>query len=503
MKKPEKAAKPQAQESVKKEDQGAVKQKKTPSLLRGFRDVLPDEQKYWEFLREKATQLRRDYGFGRIDLPILEPTDLFVRAVGKQTDIVEKEMFSFVDMGEDRVTLRPEATASIARAYIAHGMVNRPQPVKLFYEGPMFRYDRPQSGRFRQFNQIGFEILGTDDPVADAQLMSIAHYFFKSIGLDVIMQVNSIGTAQTRQEYTVDLVAHYRSRRSEICEDCKRRLQRNPLRVLDCKNETCQAVKADAPQIVDWLDDESKEHFMKVLEFLDEAGVTYTLNPHLVRGLDYYTRTVFEIVLAVESVSDSQSAPLETQGAPSVAQSAPMATQSALGGGGRYDKLVEILGGRDTPACGFAIGLERVVNALKEKNIQVPSESEPKVFFAQLGDAARRKGFMLYEELRRAGIPVAESFGKAALKGQMENANKLAVAYTLILGQKEVMDGTIIVRDMDSGSQELVDVKKIIPFLQKKLAETSALGITIKSNQKDESEPADPDPALTERLDDV
>lgn len=434
-------------------DPAPVKKTKIPQLLRGFRDVMPEEQPYWDLVRGTIERLARSYSFDRIELPILEPVELFVRSVGKQTDIVEKEMFSFVDPSGSSVVMRPEATASTARAYIEHGMVDRPQPVKLFYMGPMFRHDRPQANRYRQFVQFGLESFGSEEPIVDAQLITAANSFFKEIGLPVTMHVNSIGTPESRAAYKVELVAHYRRHRNEICEDCKRRLVKNPMRVLDCKEPGCQPVKAEAPQILDYLDDASKEHFMKVLEYLDEVEIKYVLSPHLVRGLDYYTRTVFEIYPA-DPIGDA-------------------GAQSALGGGGRYDGLVELLGGRPTPACGLAVGVERVVNAMKERNL-VPAATPPAVFLAPLGDAARRKGLSLFEQLRAAGVTAVEAFGKASLKGQLELADKHKVRYTLILGQKEVLDGTIIIRDMDSGAQETVDGAKVVGLIQKKLSGTNS-----------------------------
>lgn len=425
-----------------------VKKVKTPQLLRGFHDVLPEDQIYWDALARKIDDLAFSYSFDRIELPILESAELFVRSVGKQTDIVEKEMFQFQDQSGVNVVLRPEATASAARAYIEHGMVERPQPVKLFYQGPMFRYDRPQAGRYRQFHQFGFEAFGSDEAIIDAQLILIAERFFRELGLPVTMQVNSIGTTETRAEYKVELVTYYRQHRQAICEDCKRRLARNPLRVLDCKVEGCMAVRVNAPQIIDWLDEASKEHFMRVLEYLDEVEVRYVLTPHLVRGLDYYSRTVFEII---------------PEGAD--------ASQSALGGGGRYDGLVELLGGRATPACGFAVGIERTVAALKERQIKPQARLHRDIFLAQLGDVARRKGLALFEAFRAEGIPVAEAFGKSALKAQLELSDKYQAKYTLILGQKEVLEGTIIIRDMESGVQETVDMNKVVGIIKKKLKE--------------------------------
>lgn len=421
---------------------------KVPQLLRGMKDVLPSEEKYWDFIFDTIRGLGKSFGYGRIETPVLEETSLFVRSVGRDTDIVEKEMYSFQDPGGENVSLRPEATASIARAYISHGMLNLPQPVKLWYWGPMFRHDRPQSGRYRQFHQFGFEALGEESPTVDAQLIVILSDFFKEVGLPITVQVNSLGTPESRQAFKTELVSYYRSRRGQLCDNCKKRLNKNPLRLLDCKEDGCQSIRNEAPQIIDWLDDDSKNHFMKVLEALDEAEVPYVLNPFLVRGLDYYTRTVFEIW----PEGDEEEA-----------------RQNALGGGGRYDLLIEMLGGRPTPACGFAIGIERVVSRLKSEEVAVPEPAAPEIFFAQLGEQARIKALALFEEFRKAGVPLAEAFSKESLKAQLEIANKLGVKFALILGQKEVLDGTILIRDMEAGIQEIVDQKKIVREVQKKL----------------------------------
>lgn len=429
--------------------------KKTPSVLRGFKDILPAEQNYWNLLRNKAREIATDYGFERIDLPYLEETNLFTRSVGKETDIVDKEMFSFIDRGGENISLRPEATAQVARAYINHGMFNLPQPVKLWYLGPMFRYDRPQSGRYRQFNQLGFEVMGDLHPVLDAQIIIACYSFLKEIGLPISVQINSIGCNTCRKEYKVQLVNYYKSQKNDLCEDCKDRLTKNPMRLLDCKEEKCSAIKDDAPQIVDFLCDDCKNHFVKVLEFLDELEIPYNLNAHLVRGLDYYTKTVFEIWPIVESQEKTNE---ENKKA-----------QNALGGGGRYDNLVEILGGRSTPAVGASLGLERIILKIKELNLAVPEAAKRDVFVAQLGEAAKRKAMKLYETLRGEGLKVAECFAKDGLKNQLEVANKLGVRYALILGQKELSEGTILLRDMDAGAQETINYNKVIKEVKKRL----------------------------------
>jgi histidyl-tRNA synthetase len=426
----------------------------TPQLLRGFKDILPAEQHFWQYVKKAAEKFSTNYGFAQIDTPILEDVSLFVRSIGKQTDIVEKEMFNFIDQGEGNLVLRPEATASVARAYLNHGMINQPQPVKLYYWGPMFRRERPQSGRQRQFTQFGFECLGDDNPVVDAQLISLVNNFYQEIGLDQIsIQLNSIGCPNCRKIYINELVSYFKSKRKLLCEDCKRRLVKNPLRLLDCKNQSCQFVKSQAPQIIDYLDEDCKNHFMKVVGYLDELNVSYKLNPYLVRGLDYYTKTVFEIW------------PTEKE----------EGSQSVLAGGGRYDGLIEMLGGRVTPAIGVGIGVERTILQLKQKEVRVPELKAAEVFLAQIGDQAKVKALLLFDQLCRENIKVEESFTKDSLKAQLEVANKFKVKYALILGQKEVMDGTILIRDMESGVQEIIDFNKTVPEIKKKLANNKAI----------------------------
>lgn len=451
---------------VDEEEEGKKSSKGAPELLRGFRDILPEEQGRWNLIRDTVRSLAEAYSFDRIDLPILERSDLFQRTIGKGTDIVEKEMYAFTDPSNRSVALRPEATASAARAYIEHGMLDRPQPVKMWYEGPMFRHDRPQAGRYRQFYQAGFEVFGGDESIIDAQLILIGRKIFETLGLNVQVHINTIGTPECRQAYLAELVAYFRPHRSKLPEDDKRRLQKNPLRILDSKEEYTMTLLPEAPQILDWLDDKSKEHFMKVLEFLDEVDIPYVLNPHLVRGLDYYTHTVFEFIPEGEEGEKSQ---------------------SALGGGGRYDGLVGLLGGRPTPACGFALGIDRIARALSEQGIQPAQFKQADVFFAQLGDGARRVGLRLFEEFRKAGIPVAEAAGKNALKAQLEVANKLGVSLTLILGQKEVLDGTIILRDMESGAQETLDVSKIVSIVERKLQRQSGVHPAMHSPVSEQS----------------
>ena len=439
--------------------ESSEKKLKTYSLLRGMHDVLPREEKYWKNFYHTAENLAEHFQFSRIETPLLEEANLFIRSIGKGTDVVDKEMYIFEDRDGNKVALRPEMTASAARAYIMHGMWNQSQPVKLWYWGPMFRYDRPQAGRFRQFNQVGFETLGDADPVVDAELILLAHNFYKDLGLPVDIHINSIGTLEERQKYKTSLIEYYRAKRSYLCDDCKQRLSKNPLRLLDCKQERCQPIKEDAPQIIDWLEDESKNHFMKVLEYLDELGVPYVMRGTLVRGLDYYTRTVFEVYPQITGEGGSS---MSVGG-----------QQSALGGGGRYDLLVEEMGGRPTPAAGFSLGIERSVSALKQyfdANQIKPPVKKFDAFMAQLGDQAKRRSLKIINDLRLSGLKIDYNFSKNSLKSQLEAANSLQVPYAIILGQKEVQDGTIIIRDMESGVQEIIDQKKTENMLKKKLA---------------------------------
>jgi len=389
---------------------------------------------------------------------VLESLEMYERSTGKSSDIVTKEMYAFIDKSGDKVTLRPEATPGLVRAYIEHGMFNLPQPVKMYWFGPVFRHDKPQSGRLRQFSQFNIEMFGEDSPVADAQLVLIAYNFFKELQINVQIQINSIGCTECRKEYIEKLVTFYkeRGRRTKLCNDCRKRLLKNPLRMLDCKEDGCVEMKSEAPQLVDFLDDSCREHFIKVLEYLDELDVPYNLDPFLVRGLDYYNRTVFEIAPLIATEEGEE---VSTK------------KQVALGGGGRYDSLVELMGGRPTPALGFAIGVERAILKIKENNIPLKHDTNKYIFVAQLGDQAKRKAFSLFEELRRAGFYVRQAFTKDSLKAQLEEANRIGAKISLIMGQKEIMDGTILVRDMESGIQEVTDFKKIHNELEKRLSE--------------------------------
>lgn len=433
-----------------------------------MRDILPEDQKYFRHIQKKSDQLLDYYGFERIDTPMLESADLFYRSVGETSDIGEKEMYTLKTRGGDVLALRPEGTAGVIRAYIENGMNVRPHPVKLSYWGSMFRHDQPQHGRYRQFYQLGVETIGDSSEAVDAELIFLGYKLLDMLGLDNYnVHINSLGDSSCRPGYLKALKDYYKNRSKKLCPNCKDRLKTNILRLLDCKETECVDMAKEAPQTVDFLDDDCKSHFKHVLEFLDEVKVPYILNPRLVRGLDYYSRTVFEFL-----PDEDLSSPLG-QGAQSAIGSTKPAygqTQSAVIAGGRYDKLVETLGGSKTPAAGWAMGIDRVVLALKEKNASIPEGvPKPKVFLVQLGEAAKRKSINLYEGLRKAGIEAKSSIGRDSIKSQLRIANRLGVRFALIFGQKEALDGTVILREMDTGVQETIPLEKIVEEVKKRL----------------------------------
>lgn len=414
--------------------------------VRGMKDVLPEEQGYWDQIRRTSERLARDYGFSRVDIPLVEYANIFVRTIGIGTDIIDKEMYSFVTRGGDKVALRPEFTAGICRSYIQNGMNVLPKPVRLFSTGPVYRYDRPQEGRYREHYQANFDAFGEQDPILDAQIIQVAHRLIQNIGIkNIQFQVNSIGCRVCRKDYRNLLVGYLESKKGKLCQDCKKRMEIDPLRVLDCKEDKCAQVAAGAPQSIDHLCSECRTHFKTLLEYLDELDLPYIINPRLVRGLDYYTKTVFEIWSGYDEGKRS------------------------LGGGGRYDNLVKMLGGEDTPAIGFAVGFERLILEMKRVQAKPYKPPRPRVFLAQLGNLAKRKSLQLFSELEKNGILTAESFGRGSLKSQLKVANKLGVELTLILGQKEALDETIIIKNMQSGVQETVNAAKLVDVIKKKL----------------------------------
>ena len=417
--------------------------------LTGMHDMLPEDQVHFKRVQKSVESITHYYGFSRIDTPIMEPADLFIKGTGADTDAVSKEMYTFRTKGGDLVALRPEFTPSIARSYIEHGMYNLVQPVKLWTMGPLFRHERPQAGRYRQFFQFDIEALGDASPSIDSQIIQMSYDILKDLSFkNITIELNSIGDSECRPYFKKILTTYFRSRKSSLCADCQRRLKENPLRILDCKEEKCQRVKAGAPQIIDHLCEACHAHFKQVLEFLDELELPYTLNPYLVRGLDYYTKTVFEIVEKSETGE----------------------TQGTLVGGGRYDSLVKLLGGRDVPACGAAGGIDRIINVMKTKEPKVDKKQEKtEIFLAQLGQMAKRKSLKLFEEFRSAKIPMAESFSKDSLRAQLKTADKMGIRWVLIFGQKEALEDFITLRDMETGVQKEIKLDKVVEEMKEKI----------------------------------
>lgn len=413
---------------------------------RGTRDILPGEVEKWQYLEGTIREHCRLYGYSEIRLPLFEHTELFQRGVGETTDIVEKEMYTFLDRGGRSLTLRPEATASTVRAYLEHNLYSGPQPAKFYYVGPMFRYDRPQAGRYRQFWQFGVEAIGAADPTVDAEVILLALDLYAKLGLtDLTVELNSIGCPVCRQKYREALITYLGAHRGELCESCLGRLERNPLRVLDCKEEACRMVTKGAPGLRDSLCEECAEHFRKVQECLKAAGAKYILNLALVRGLDYYTKTVFEITWA------------------------GLGAQTAICGGGRYDGLVEECGGPPTPGVGFAMGLERLLLALEQAGISLPGKSLPEVFVAAVSPEDNLFAFDLLTALRREGIAGEKDYLGRSLRAQLKHANRLGVRQTVIIGGDEAARGAASLRDMTSGEQEEVPLSRLVSVLKERL----------------------------------
>jgi histidyl-tRNA synthetase len=411
--------------------------------LRGMYDLVPEEAAKYDHLLAAFRSVAESAGYGRMETPLLEDKALFERGVGTDTDAVSKEMYAFMDRSEHGVALRPEFTAGMVRAFIEHGMNSLPQPVKLYSYGPLFRYDRPQAGRQRQFNQVDIEVLGEAAPSIDAQVIMLAQRFFRRVRLNnVTLQLNSIGDGACRPKYKKVLIEYLEVHSKKLAPVDRERVARNPLRVLDSKEPSTVAVLAEAPQTLNYLCDACQAHFSGVLEYLDDLGVAYELNPLLVRGLDYYTRTVFEFYG-------------EREGA-----------QSALGGGGRYDALVELLGGQATPAVGFALGLERIVLELEAVGNGVGVAHSKRVYVASLGEPARLAAFRLIEQLLDGSVGALGAVDRDGIGSQLARADKLGVPYAVIIGQKEVREETAILRDMGSGAQEIIPITSLVAELR-------------------------------------
>lgn len=415
---------------------------------RGTKDILPDAIAFWRYVETAARDICSLYAYQEIRTPIFEHTELFLRGIGETTDIVEKEMYTFNDRGGRSITLRPENTAAVVRSFLEHKMYADSQPVKLFYIGPMFRYDRPQAGRLRQFHQFGVEAISSKGPAIDAEIIILAVRFFQKLGLtDLKLYINSVGCPQCRPLYRTKLQDYLRSHYSELCEDCQSRFERNPMRILDCKNERCGVIAKDAPQLTECLCNDCAGHFTGLQKFLAASEIEYRLNPRLVRGLDYYTKTAFEI------------------------QYAPLGAQSAVCGGGRYDGLIEECGGESTPGIGFAIGVERVLLALEKQQLLPKLDNSLSVFVAPIGAESQASAFSLLIKLRQAGISADMDYMSRSIKAQMKLANKYAARYVAIIGEEEAAQNKVMLKNMESGEQQLVDFSQVVSKLQSDMEE--------------------------------
>ena len=427
--------------------------------LTGMKDILPAEQLLWQQLYKHAESIAESYRFERIDTPILEDTALFQKGTGEETDIVQKEMFSLKTKGGTSMVLRPEGTPPVIRAYLQHGMEKWIHPIKLFYIGAMFRHERPQQGRRRQLHQFGVEVLGEDDPIRDIQVIQVFFALFTALKMEAVrLEINTLGCKSCLAKYKKALQDYYTNHIRSVCADCRMRHKQNPLRLLDCKDEKCQRIKIQAPQMLDFVCDQCKDHFKQVLDYLDVLEIPYMINPHLVRGLDYYTRTVFEIFQGEVAEDATTTQPKNL----------------ALASGGRYDNLIHLLGGQDTPAVGGAMGIERVLACVEEqqkakKQTSDASQSKVSVFIVQLGNKAKKQSLFLLRDLQKARIPTGEAFGRDSISSQLKVADKLGAKFAIILGQKEVLDNVAIIREMDTGSQEIVPMPKLITTLKNKL----------------------------------
>ncbi|MBO6245141.1 MAG: histidine--tRNA ligase [Anaerovibrio sp.] len=410
---------------------------------RGTKDILPDTVGDWLYVEDNIRSLCRRFGYQEIRTPMFEHTELFQRGIGEGTDVVDKEMYTFTDRGDRSITLRPENTASAVRAYLQNKLYAENALTKLFYIGSMFRYDRPQAGRMREFHQFGVEAIGESNPAVDAEIILLAMKLLQGLGLnDLELYINSVGCPNCRAKYRTMLQDFFRDKLDDLCEDCRSRFDRAPMRILDCKKDAEKPYMKDAPKITDCLCDECSDHFQKLQKHLTKAGVKFELDPRLVRGLDYYTKTAFEVKYP------------------------PLGAQSAVAGGGRYDGLIEEMGGNPTPAVGFATGLERVLLALEKQGLLPDKNRSVDVYVVALGEAAQEEAFKLVMDLRDAGFSAAVDYAGRSMKAQMKQANKLGAKFAAIMGDDELSEGVVMLRDMAGSEQEKVPVNELISKLK-------------------------------------
>lgn len=398
--------------------------------IKGTEDVLPKDSYRWQFVEDVMRKESASYGFKEIRTPVFEHTELFARGVGQTTDVVQKEMYTFDTKGGESVTLRPEGTAGAARAVLEHGLVNDSLPIKASYFVSCYRYEKPQAGRLREFHQFGLECYGTQSPVADAELICAAQSIFDRLGIKQLrLEINSIGCPACRAEYHKALKEYFYGYKDELCETCNSRLEKNPMRILDCKSPVCSKIAQGAPKITDYLCDECKEHFASVQKYLDAAGVEYTVNPTIVRGLDYYTKTVFEFVTDF------------------------IGAQGTVCGGGRYDGLIEELGGKHLPSLGFAMGIERLLMLMDKQGIEIPEPSTCDLYVAVMGEKASLKSFEIIKAVRSCGLIAETDVVGRGLRAQMKYADKIGAKFSMVLGDNEIEQGKAVIKNMSSGEQ--------------------------------------------------
>ena len=407
--------------------------------VKGTKDVLPGEIYKTQYIESTALDVAERFGFKEIRTPVFEHTELFQRGVGDTTDVVQKEMYTFDDKGGRSITLRPEGTAGAARSFLENGLCNETLPQKVCYLTSCYRYEKPQAGRLREFHHFGVECFGAQSPLADAEIISLANTFFKELGVkDLTLEINSIGCPTCRAEYHKALKTYFEGRKDELCDTCKDRLERNPMRILDCKSPVCSEIAKDAPVVLDYLCDECREHFEKVKSYLNAQNIAFKVNPRIVRGLDYYTKTVFEFI------------------------SESIGAQGTVCGGGRYDGLIEELGGQKTPSLGFGLGIERLMLLMEAQGCEFPKESMPDLFIAALGEKAQLKAVEIANDMREEGFTCLYDVNGRGLRAQMKYANKLGAKYTIVLGDDEVESGIAKLKNMESGEETEIALQTFV-----------------------------------------
>ncbi|MFC7441371.1 histidine--tRNA ligase [Laceyella putida] len=413
-------------------------------IPRGTDDIMPGEVEKWQWIEQKAREICGLYDYHEIRTPVFEHTELFHRGVGEATDIVEKEMYSFTDRGNRSISLRPEGTAGVVRSFVEKKMFAQPQPTKWYYMGPMFRYENPQAGRRRQFHQFGVEAFGSVDPLLDAEVIALGMQYFKSLGLkDVRVEINTLGDAESRQQYREKLITYFEGYMDELSAEAKSRLYKNPLRILDSKDARTKEIAAGAPLLRDHLNETSRNHFDTVIRTLDLLGIPYVINPRLVRGLDYYTHTAFEYTVDISG-----------------------AQAGSIGGGGRYNGLVEQFGGPEMPGVGFGIGLERVILALTEQQVKLPLAQGLDCYLITLGEEAKLVGMKVLQSMREAGLRVDRDYMDRKMKAQFKTADRLQATYVAILGEEELKRNQINVKRLATGEQETISLDQLISHIQ-------------------------------------